>query len=341
MAEQDRSHARPIGWGIVGTGAIAERFAADLAAVNGARRVAVLSRTLATAETFASRQGFAVAQADPDVFYALPQLDIVYIATPYATHERFALAAINAGRAVLVEKPLADTPLAARRIAEAAEQRGIFAMEALWSRFLPAVAQAKRLIDAGAIGRIRQIDAELAFAQTLDPQTGQWNGRDADPTLDLGVYPVSLALYFLGLPQRWRVERTRIAGAGAVSSATVQLQWAGAQASLSCGYDREGANAMILRGEAGALRLDRHFLQAPAVTLFKGRGPALASNRVGRLADRLPLPGRKRIAAPPRGHGFTHEIEAAMAAMREGATQSPIMPLHHSVATLEIMAADR
>ena len=126
---------------------------------------------------------------------------MLYISTPHPQHYEIVLAAIDAGKAILVEKTFAATVAGAEEMIEAARKRGVFAMEAMWTRFQPAIVAARQLVDDGAIGEVRQVQADLGVDRPYDP-----TDRLFDPTqgggamLDLGVYVVSFAQYFLGAP---------------------------------------------------------------------------------------------------------------------------------------------
>lgn len=334
-------------WGIVGTGGIARQFAADLRLLPATRLAAVCSRDAARAAAFAAEHGGLRACAELDEFLADPDLDAVYIATPNAVHADQAVLAIEAGKPVLVEKPLAVSAADARRIANAAASHGVFAMEGLWTRFLPAVREAKRLVDEGRIGAVREIHAELAYVRTeaadgrlFRPELG------GGAALDLGVYPLSLALHFLGRP-------ASVSGASHVGPSGVdvrtefRLGFAGAQATLSCGFDRDGDNRFVIVGSKGALRLEAPFLKVQRLTLFSqgsakaalaGGGRSLLSRVAARL---LPLPGREVRPHTFDGIGLRFEAEAVMRAVRGGETQSTVMPLSDSIAVLEIIDAVR
>ena len=333
-------------WGIVGTGGIARQFAADLKLVPGARLASVCSRETAKATAFAAEHGAARSCAGLDGLLADAQIDAVYIATPNSLHADQAARAIEAGKAVLVEKPLAVTAAEARRISAAAETRGVFAMEGLWTRFLPAVRAAKRLIDEGRIGQVREIRAELAYVRTeaadgrlLQPELG------GGAALDLGVYPLSLAVHFLGRPKSVTGAQ-RIGDSGVDIRTGFHLHFDGAEAHLSCGFDREGDNRFIVVGSEGALRLEAPFLKAQRLTLFS-QGAASAALTGGgrsfmsRVAARLPRPGREIRYFAFDGVGLRFEAEEVMRRVRAGETRSSILPLADSIAVLEIIDAVR
>jgi len=335
---------RAFGWGIMGTGTIAGLFAADLSLLPQARIAAVHSRSRDKARAFAGRFGSATAYDDEAAFLADPAVEAVYIATPNHLHVTQALSAIAAGKPVLIEKPVALKSGDVEFIAQAARERGIFAMEALWSRFLPAVRAARAHIAAGRIGRVTRIRADLSYAHPQEP-----GSRFFDPALgggaafDLGVYPLSLTLHLLGEPQavsgRWFKAAT-----GVDLRSEFRLDYAGAVAGLSCGFDRTGANRFLIEGAQGALLLEGPFLKAQRLAVYADPGRAAAAYERGqglatRLLDRLPLLGRRRESHGFPGRGLQFQVEAAMAAIRAGETGCATMPLDESAAVLRIVEA--
>lgn len=344
MAKAAAENGR-FGWGIVGTGTIARQFADDLAHVPGAWVSAVHSRTMEKAAAFAPTCGAAEPYDDLDRLLADPAVDAVYIATPNSAHAGQALAAIGRGKPVLVEKPLAISAEDARRIETAALRRKVFVMEAMWSRFLPAVQAAKRMLDAGAIGKVRSVEADLSYRR--GPDAG---GRFFDPLLgggaarDLGVYPLSLTLFLLGRPGsvsgRWTA-----AASGVDLRSSFELVYPEAVARLSCGFDHDGANTLVVHGQRGALRLEAPFLKAQRLTIFSTAaarrgftGPSgPTGGMLGRILGRLPLPGRRVENHGFPGNGLQFEARAVMQAVRAGHAGSQISPLGDSVAVLDII----
>jgi predicted dehydrogenase len=340
----ERGLAGPFQWGIVGTGGIARQFAADLSHLPEASLAGVCSRDIDKAKAFQSAFGAGRAYANLDAMAADPDIAAVYIATPNALHAEQALQAIAHGKAVLVEKPLATSAADAERIAAAAARQKCFAMEAMWTRFLPAVRAVRKLIDGGAIGQIRRIEAELSYRHDEDNDSRFFSrSLGGGAALDLGVYPVSLALLFLGKPRKisgsWQASKS-----GVDIRTSIDLQFAGgAEARLSCGFDRNGANAFTIEGSEGVLRLETPFLKAQRLARFTPKAFAMIPNDAGsgiaaKILRRLPLPGRgvQNFAFP--GNGLQFEAAAVMDAVRRGATGSETMPLADSIEVLRIVA---
>ena len=333
---------RPFQWGIVGTGGIARHFAADLRHVPDARLAGICSRDIAKAEAFQQAFAAARAYADLDAMAADPDIDAVYIATPNVLHAEQALRVISHGKAVLVEKPLTTSVAEAERIASAAAERRCFVMEGMWTRFLPAVQAAKKLVDGGAIGAVRKIDAELAYRRDEGRESRFFNPElGGGAALDLGVYPLSLALHFLGKPSklsgRWQASKS-----GVDMRTEFDLQFeGGAEAHLSCGFDRDGFNRFVIAGSEGALRLEAPFLKAQRFTQFSPKAFALEPMGSGvavKIMSRLPFPGRRIQHLPFPGNGLQFEAAAVMAAVRDGAAGSGTMPLTDSIEVLRVIA---
>jgi predicted dehydrogenase len=143
-------------WGVAGPGAIADKVMRDLAHVPDAVLSAVGSRSAERAEAFAA--GHATSAGHGQVptahgsYRALldnPDVDVVYVATPHPHHRALAVAALAAGKAILVEKSFTVTPAATREVVAAADAAGRFVMEAMWTRFCPAVVRLRELVADG------------------------------------------------------------------------------------------------------------------------------------------------------------------------------------------------
>ncbi|WP_336814091.1 Gfo/Idh/MocA family protein [Bosea sp. MMO-172] len=330
----------------MGTGTIAGLFAADLGLLPQARVVAVHSRSLEKAQGFAARFGEAKAHDDEAAFLADPAIDAVYVATPNYLHAAQALRAIAAGKPVLIEKPIALASADVEAIARAADERGIFAMEALWSRFLPALRRGREQIASGRIGKVRRIRADLSYLHPEEP-----GSRFFDPAVgggaafDLGVYPLSLTLHLLGEPLAvsgsWLA-----AGTGVDRRSFFRLDYPSAVAELSCGFDKDGANRLLVEGERGGVIFEAPFLKVQRLSWYDAAGRAAAAYERGtggvtRLLDRLPRSGRinENLACP--GNGLQFQAEAAMAAIRAGKSACAEMPLGESAAVLRIIETMR
>lgn len=325
---------------------MAEQFARDLGRVEGARLVGVSSRSAQKAQAFAQRHGDVSAYSSSSDLLADDNVDAVYVASPNDTHFDTAWAALAARKGVLVEKPLVATSAEAARLATYAAEQQAFLMEAMWTRFLPAVKEVKRAIAAGAIGDVRRVRSELAFHHPYAPDSRIFaKERGGGSLLDLGVYGISLALHLMGKPNEVRGS-WREAPTGVDVSATVELGYSGGvEARLVCALDRMGSNIFVVEGTRGTLILQPPFIGARMVLKCQGvatrlalvPGASVAARALRKLARTVPLPGISRQSFPFEGYGLQFEIDAASAAIRTGDIEHPVSPLSDTIETLRII----
>ncbi|MEN3311132.1 MAG: hypothetical protein V7645_461, partial [Actinomycetota bacterium] len=131
----------PLGWGLIGTGGIAQTFAADLMFSDSGRAAAVGSRRMHSANRFADEFEIPNRHASYEALVADPEVDVVYVATPHPMHHANALLALHAGKPVLVEKAFTMNAAEAEELVAVARAEGLFLMEAMWTRFLPHIAE--------------------------------------------------------------------------------------------------------------------------------------------------------------------------------------------------------
>ncbi|MER3388392.1 MAG: Gfo/Idh/MocA family oxidoreductase [Microcella sp.] len=259
-------------WGILATGGIARTFTSDLTA-SGFAVTAVGSRSQSSADEFAARFGITRAHGSYEALVADETVDAVYVATPHPMHHECALLAFDAGKHVLVEKSFTLNASQARELADRAAKRGVVVMEAMWTRFLPHMVRIHEILDAGSIGDVRTVLADHSQAISTDPRH-----RLQDPELgggallDLGIYPVSLAVDLLGLP-------TSITADAAMTPTGVDRQIAmqfvhegGRQAVLHSVLDTRGPNRAAVLGTEGWIDIDPVWYTATSFTQYGGDG---------------------------------------------------------------------
>ncbi|WP_412049822.1 Gfo/Idh/MocA family protein [Hoeflea sp. Naph1] len=338
--------SKTIRWGIAGAGAIATQFARDIQYAAGATLAAVTARDPAKALAFARQHGMAAEFGSLPAMISSGLVDAVYIATPNNVHCAQTLACIAARMPVLVEKPLTASLAQARQIETAARAAGSFVMEAMWSRYLPAVQTARAAIRDGAIGTVTRLEAELAWKIDYDPHSRFFDKTNGGGALyDLGVYPISLARFLLGEPTlitgTWRP-----APSGVDIAAEISMHFGETEALIRCGFDRTGENRMIIEGDRGVMSLGVPFIKAEAYTVFASRrradfaepgGEALAARIRRKLFRHIPLPGTQRRDFTFPGSGLQFEIEAASDAIRQNWNEHPDNLLGDSIATLRII----
>ncbi|MEQ7010753.1 aldo/keto reductase [Actinopolymorpha sp. B17G11] len=255
-------------WGILGPGRIAGRFAADLPSSETGRLVAVASRDLARAKSFADKHGADHAYGSYDELLADDTVDAVYIATPHPQHAEWAIRAAEAGKHLLCEKPLTVNHAQATAVFEAARRHDVFAMEAYMYRCNPRTVRLAELIRSGAIGAVHQIQATFAFGSSGDPENRLFRQDLAGGgILDVGGYATSMARLLAGAARgqafadpdeidgvghigrdnridEWAVATLRFAASGSDPSIT---------AHVATGVRRSAENAVRVFGSEGYL----------------------------------------------------------------------------------------
>lgn len=313
----------PVRWGILGTGKIARTFVADLALVPGAVLSAVGSRSVASAQAFVAEHGFGDSPATAHGSYADlaadPDVDVVYVATPHSRHVDDVMTCLEAGKAVLCEKPLTLDAGTAAKLVAAARERDLFLAEAMWMRTNPSVRKAIAMAHEGHLGNVRQVRADLGFLLDTDPDSRLWDpALGASALLDLGIYPLTFATLVLGSPSG--------VSAGAVLSdrgvdvnggATLTYD-TGAVATISWSQTAWTDTRASIAGDGGRIELPMRFHESGSFTYARNWDI-------------------DTIETPLLGRGYTHEAQEVMRCLRAGLTESPLLPLDGTLETMRLL----
>ncbi|WP_329290855.1 Gfo/Idh/MocA family oxidoreductase [Streptomyces pseudovenezuelae] len=314
-------------WGILATGGIAAAFTADLVDLPDADVVAVASRSEASAKAFAERFGIERAYGDWGALAEDADIDVVYVATPHAAHRAAAGLCLSAGRNVLCEKAFTLNAREAEELVGLAKEHGRFLMEAMWMYCNPLVRRLKALVDDGAIGEVRTVQADFGLAGPFPP-----SHRLRDPAqgggalLDLGVYPVSFAHLLLGEPSDVTAKAV-LSEEGVDLQTGALLSWdSGALASLHCSLTGGTATIASVTGSLGRIDIPNGFFHPDRFVLHRdGRDP------------------EEFVADPADGprNSLKHEAREVMRALRAGETKSPLVPLEGTLAVMRTLDAVR
>ncbi|WP_432507694.1 Gfo/Idh/MocA family protein [Kineococcus arenarius] len=304
-----------VGWGFVGTGGIARTVARALELADGGELVAVCSRGADRARAFADEHGAAGAYDDVAALLADPAVDAVYVATTHPQHHAPARAALLAGTPVLVEKPMTVTAAATRDLVATARERGVFCMEAYWTRFLPLTRELLDVVASGAIGEVLSVHADLGFPAPESARRFHDPAIGGGSLLDLGPYPVGLALTLLGTPSAVRAAGS-LTPSGVDRQVALALSWeSGAVAALSTTIAAHASSRAWIEGDAGWIDVD-----AP---LHSGR--RFTVHRRGEGA------GEPEVRENPVEHGHRFMLEHVHECLAAARTESPLVPLDFSV----------
>jgi predicted dehydrogenase len=310
----------PLGWGFIGTGGIAQTFAADLAFTESGRAVAVGSRALDSANRFADRFDIPNRHGSYEALVADPDVDVVYVATPHPMHHANGLLALHAGKPVLVEKAFTMNAAEAEELVATARAARLFLMEAMWTRFLPHIAEIRSLLADGALGEIVTVTADHGQWFEEDPEFRLFAPKlGGGALLDLGVYPVSFASMVLGRPDRI-VTLIDPAFTGVDGQTSMLFGYtSGAQAVLTCTLFAKSPTRAAIVGRDARIEIDGDFYMPTAFELISRTGE------------------RTRFETPPSGRGLWHEAEEVARCLREGLLESPLMPLDETVEIMRTM----
>lgn len=309
---------KKIRWGIVGTGNIANRFANAVKNVDGAKLVAIASRTEEKGKKFAEEHNIENVFAGYEELAKSSSVDAVYIATPHPQHVSCAKLFLNAKKHVLCEKPICVNAKETVELSECAKENNVFLMEAMWTRFLPAIIEAQEIINRGEIGTIKNIQADFCYNYPYDRDCRVYNPKLAGGgLLDVGVYCLHFASVFLGdNPEKITAVGEVINGIDCQANYLLQYQ-NGAIANLSSAVTAQKPATAYIYGTDGYLEIP-NFFGANELILHKNGE-------------------EKHIKKPYIGNGFEEEITEVCNCIRLKNLQSDVMPLAKSIKIMEQM----
>lgn len=317
----DPREAPSLRWGILAPGGIARSFATALRAGTGQQLQAVASRSLDRAQAFADEFAVTTAYGSYEDLVADPDVDVVYVASPHSEHRAHALLATGAGKPVLVEKAFARNANEARDIIESASAAGVFAMEAMWTRFLPHIDVVRQCLETGLLGDVRTVHAD--HGQKLYP-----NGpaRLSEPSLaggallDLGIYPISFAHFVLGDFADVTASGTRTDKGVDAQAAIGVTSSSGAMGVLGTTMLTKTPTTAVVCGTEARLEIDGDFYAPEAVVrLITNDGTEL-----------------DQFSNDDTVHGLHFEACEVARQVTAGALESPLLPVAE---TLTIMDA--
>jgi predicted dehydrogenase len=324
-----------IGWGLLGAGGISDQHLRALSYVPDARLVAVGSRDQAKAQAFIDRPRGDESPREPvrahGSYEALvndPEVDVVYVGTPHPDHVDSMRLALQAGKAVLCEKPFTVNLPDAQASVALARERGVFLMEAMWMRYIPAMVELKRLLAAGAIGEVVSVSADFGFAaaglqaehRALNPALG------GGGLLDIGIYPLNFAAFVLGTIAG--VQADAVLGPTGVDVHTVfNLRHAdGRRSQGMCSLQATTPCRATVFGTQGRIDVEPPFYAGQRLRVVRGN----AEDSPVEIVDR-----------PWGGNRYVAQVQEVQRCLRAGLAESPTMPLDETLALVGWMDAMR
>ena len=309
-------------WGIVSTGVMATVFADTVRAMDGeATLCAVASRSMESANAFADRYGIPGRYDSCEALARDPEVDIVYIATPHNHHAEDMKRIIACGKPILCEKSFTVNAQEAREVFALAQEKGVFVMEAFWTKLCPVYREGERVLASGEIGEIRAVTAQYGY--TTARQARKFDASLAGGTLlDIGVYAVGFACMCLGYAPDAISSQLIMNDAGTDAIDAITLRRGDAVAQLTCAIGAQIPVKGVIYGTKGRMEIPE-FKNPQVVTVY--------------AEDRAPY----EIRRPFDVNGYEYEIREAMACVAAGKLHSEHITPAQTVAVMEIMDAVR
>lgn len=259
---------RSIKWGIVGLGNIASQFASDLLLIENAELTAVASRDFTKAEEFGGKFNALRMYNSYDLLFEDSEVEIVYIATPHNSHAELSIKALEKGKHVLCEKPMALSYQDAQRMIEASKKNNVFFMEAFWTRFIPSIQNLLQKIGNGIIGDVNYIKADFAFHGSETENKRLFDKELGGGALfDIGVYPLFLSYILLGKPKEVIAKALKHKNDIDLQTSMI-LQYETAQSILHASIVSESDMKAIISGTKGRIELNAPWYIADGYSLF-------------------------------------------------------------------------
>jgi predicted dehydrogenase len=306
-------------WGILATGGIAASFASDLRTA-GLDLQAVGSRSQESADAFAARFDIPRAHASYESLVADPDIDIVYVATPHPMHHDNARLALEHGNHVLVEKAFTVTRAQAEDLQRLAAEKGLIAMEAMWTRYLPHMVRIREIIADGTLGEIRSVMADHTQSLPTDP-AHRLNALElgGGALLDLGIYPVSFIWDVLGEPVTIQASARLVETGADAEVATIMTHTGGAISTTLSSSRTAGPNTATVLGTKARIEIDRVWYSPTSFRVIGTDGTVL-----------------EEYASQVDGRGMQYQAFAAEGAVAAGdpAGGALALPIAESVAIM-------
>lgn len=309
-----------IKWGVVGPGRIARTFATAMQDSQVGEIIAVASSSSERARLFAKEFQVESQFTDYDELFQCKSIDAVYIATTHNFHFELALKAIEQGKHLLIEKPIAINQQQAQEIFSAAKAKKVFVMEAVWSLFLPIYRQIDDWIAEGLIGEINHLTSSFGFLIPRDTADRLLNPDLAGGALlDMGIYNVATSLWFMKQYPEKIVSECFIGPTGVDETTSLQLTYGnGAVSQTVCSFRSQMVNDLFIYGDKGHIRIHPDFWGSETATLVTQEKTI-------------------KHECPFDINGFEYQIRHAEQCIKMGKVESEIMSHNRTLNALKLM----
>ncbi|KAL1769204.1 trans-1,2-dihydrobenzene-1,2-diol dehydrogenase [Sigmodon hispidus] len=317
-------------WGIVSAGLIASDFTTVLNSLPPSEHqvVAVAARDLNRAKEFAQKYSIPKAYGSYEELAKDPNVEVAYIATQHPQHKSVVLLCLAAGKAVLCEKPMGVNAAEVREMVAEARSRGVFLMEAIWSRFFPAMEALREVLAQGTVGDLRVARAEMGTDLSYLPRSTDWS-QAGGSLLDLGIYCVQFFSMVFGAQKPEKISAVgRIHETGVDDTVSVLLQYpGGVHGSFTCSITSTLSNTACVIGTKGMAQIRKTWCPTELVVNDK--------------REEFPPPALGKECNFLNGSCLSYEANHIRECLRKGLKESPIVPLAESELLAEILEEAR
>jgi len=310
-----------IRWGILGPGKIAHPFAKGLALLPKAKLTAVGSRSLDRARKFGKEYNISHCHGSYEELADDPNVDVIYVATPHPMHKDNSIMCLEAGKAVLCEKPFTINSDEAEEVINCSIQNKIFIMDAMWIYFLPLYKKVRQVISEGKIGEPRMLTADFGFRAEWDVKSRIFNPElGGGALLDVGVYPVYLtSMIFNEFPINIQ-GAAHLGETGVDEQSGIVLHYdTGQIAVLSCAVRTRTPSEARIDGTEGSIYIHPPCWRATKATI------------------RVNGEDKEALEAEIEGTGYQYEAAHVMQCLRFGVIESPVIPHLKTFDVMKIM----
>ncbi len=304
--------------GILGAGSIARKMAYTVNRMEGVTLAAVGSRDSGRAAAFAEEFGIAAAYGSYEELVQDDTLDLIYIATPHSRHYEDAMLCLKNGRSVLCEKPFTVNAKQAEEVLSLAESKGLYAGEAIWTRYLPMRFKLDEILESGVIGDISSLTANLGYSishveRLVKPELA------GGALLDLGVYCINFALMNFGAEISSMTSSCVKNEYGVDTHNSIIIDFAdGKTAILHSNMNANTDLRGMIYGDKGRVEFD-NINNCEGITVYLNDGTVT------------------RYETPPQITGFEYEVEASLDAVAKGMVECAQMPHSEILRVMRIM----
>ncbi|MDF2612280.1 MAG: dehydrogenase [Clostridia bacterium] len=300
--------------GILGASRIARKFASDAKSVESAKLYAVAARNLESAQVFQNEFGMVCSYGSYEELVNDENVDIIYVSTPNSFHKEHVILCLNAGKAVICEKPFALNKEEVEEMIQIAREKNVFLMEAMWTRYLPSINKVKEWLTQNKIGAIKMFEGDFGFKSDTEEDIRFNRELGGGALLDVGIYPISLASMVFGMQPEDIYASAALTKQGVDESIWMQFKYPDGQiAQLSASINLCTPRNAYIIGEKGYIHMP-HAWSGKLAYLYNSEGKLI-----------------EHFVDQTKELGYRFELQEVIKCLEEGKIESDRMTLQESL----------